>query len=81
MLEHELVGAIERLEHEADGRALTSEEREQWNTLNEQIDERRVRRERVRELAARPGARISGVTTSAARIERCRESSAPLTLQ
>lgn len=60
MNEHELRDAIRELEAGADGRQFTQEERDQWNALNEQLDEYVVRRERVLELAGNPHAREDG---------------------
>jgi HK97 family phage major capsid protein len=48
--EHELRASITKLEHEAAGRAFTADERKEWNTLNEQLDEFTTRRERVRAI-------------------------------
>jgi HK97 family phage major capsid protein len=65
MNEQELVSAIEALEERARDRKFSTSERDEWHRLNEELDEFRVRRERVREVSGNPRAAISGYDDSA----------------
>jgi HK97 family phage major capsid protein len=49
--EHELRERIGELNDVAEGREFTDDERSEWNTLNTQLEEYRIRRQRVEELA------------------------------
>lgn len=54
----QLRAAIEAMDRAAQGRKFNKPERERWNRLNEALEEAEAdaRRERVREIASRPGA-------------------------
>jgi len=60
MNETELRAAIQTLEDEAAGEPFTSSQRDRWNDLNEQLDEYKVRRERLLELAGNQRSREDG---------------------
>jgi HK97 family phage major capsid protein len=60
MTEEDLRREIEELEHGAAGRKFSDDEKQRWNDLNAEVDEYLKRRERVRELAGRPGALVHG---------------------
>src|SRR5207247_8941386 len=49
--EAELKGRVAALDLEHEGESMPGEAREEWNALNERIDEFEARRERIRELA------------------------------
>ena len=51
---HELRAAIEQLTTDAAGRRFTADERKKWNSLNEELREQEIRRERLRELVGDP---------------------------
>jgi HK97 family phage major capsid protein len=52
--ERDLLEQLRALEQDAEGREFDEDERGQWNAINERIDEYRVRRERLTELARDP---------------------------
>jgi HK97 family phage major capsid protein len=60
MNEYELQDAVRTLEHKAAGRAFTEDERSAWNDLNQQLDQYRIRRSRLDELARDPSRHEEG---------------------